>query len=525
LEHRKQKAIMTTSSRRSTTKQPLLLAAASALLLIVAALAAPAPAEAARRLQQQQPPMSAPGQAQVFEGKAPVTCRCSRIYLPQCGADGKTYSNPCMRECERVAFRAEGPCAEGAAAAAAGGDDKAAPAAAADPSKVRAGCADGGRVCAAVFMPICGTDGKTYGNECEFACRPTDVEKASDGECGAAEAEEAEGEEEEEDEEAPAEEEETKDATAPVPVAGSTSTTRPGCDVPRACTMEFNPICGTDGKTYGNPCAFECRPVGVEKRAKGACGDGKDAPTTPPTPAPTAGGATSPDPVRGPAACACPLIYAPVCTEDGRTLSNACAAKCAGARVAKTGPCADKAGAGAGAGGSGPAVVPPGPAATACPCPRNFAPVCAKDGRTFNNACLARCAGAAVAKEGACAGKEGSGGKAPVSSPAPTGADCKCDRSFRQVCGRDGKTYNNVCLMQCAGVEFKAAGACGPAGAASVRLAAPLAAATPAANPRTPTAAPMTSSAASLDQSCGCTGPFRGLCAAFRRAFTPAACT
>ncbi|KAH3892759.1 hypothetical protein DPMN_016887, partial [Dreissena polymorpha] len=38
---------------------------------------------------------------------------------------------------------------------------------------------------------------------------------------------------------------------------------------PCVCTTEYNPVCGVDGKTYGNMCALRC--AGVRLAYKGAC--------------------------------------------------------------------------------------------------------------------------------------------------------------------------------------------------------------------------------------------------------------
>lgn len=77
----------------------------------------------------------------------------------------------------------------------------------------------------------------------------------------------------------------------------------------RTCPMIYQPVCGTDGRTYGNRC------VATSERARvaheGACRTRR----------------------------ACTREYRPVCGRDGRTYSNPCEAERAGARVRHTGAC------------------------------------------------------------------------------------------------------------------------------------------------------------------------------------------
>ncbi|CAM4587007.1 unnamed protein product [Lepidochelys olivacea] len=98
--------------------------------------------------------------------------------------------------------------------------------------------------CPRMIDPVCGSDGVTYPNECLFCreiLRGNKIVKKHDGRC------------------------------VQVDCTGYMKTPT-GQEA--ACTLEYSPICGTDGVTYGNKCAF-CSTVAngadVDQNNDGEC--------------------------------------------------------------------------------------------------------------------------------------------------------------------------------------------------------------------------------------------------------------
>jgi hypothetical protein len=164
---------------------------------------------------------------------------------------------------------------------------------------------------------------------------------------------------------------------------------------PTGCATVYLPVCGCDGRTYGNTC--EAAGAGARVRDRGVCADAGATTDAPPADA-------APGACRANVDCAatqycagtgcgtagtcadrprvCSSLYSPVCGCDGATYSNACVAQSSGARVGTTGPCPEPRDAGL----SPCALVRCIPGQVCCDSPRS-----ASYGRCYDSRCLACC--------------------------------------------------------------------------------------------------------------------------------------
>lgn len=132
------------------------------------------------------------------------------------------------------------------------------------------------KICTLEYNPVCGIDGNTYGNVCQAG----DIEIQYKGEC---------------------------DSTLHVCTAEEKTNNK--------CTKEFNPVCGDDDVTYGNDC-MACSSNEIDYYKQGSCE--KDLKPT----NPEAVFCTDEQKV----AEICTMEYVPVCGDDGVTYGNKCGA-------------------------------------------------------------------------------------------------------------------------------------------------------------------------------------------------------
>jgi hypothetical protein len=327
-------------------------------------------------------------------------------------------------------------------------------------------------ICPRIFDPWCGCDGVTYGNRCMAGAAGVNV--VHRGECG----------------KVPCTTNDECDIGSYCAHPEADCTEPGSCEVrPVGCEKIFDPVCGCDGATYGNPC--EAASVGVSIAYHGECRVG-----TPCGINEECGGAEYCQKIAGrcdePGVCEslpdlCAQFFDPVCGCDGLTYGNDCLAAQAGVNVAFERPC-----------DAGPecssseeceegsyCYKPEGfcddvgyctaPDPTECDgVPR---PVCGCDGVTYDDHCLAALAGTSVQKQepceqGAdcksnedcadgymCFKKAGFCDEPGFCSRVPLDENC-LDEPDDPVCGCDNQTYRTGCHASAAKVNVAYYGPC-----------------------------------------------------------------
>lgn len=267
--------------------------------------------------------------------------------------------------------------------------------------------------CPTIAQPVCGCDGKTYGNRCEAAAAGVSVD--TEGEC------------------------KTEGTSCggkmgnqcgvdefckykPEDMCGAADQTGTCAPKPALCDKKLAPVCGCDGQTYDNACAAEFN--GISVASEGACGQEK-----------VCGGIAGTSCGSRSEYCAYPEGTCKVSDQQG--------------------------------------VCKPRPVV----CRTGGDPICGCDGKTYENECTAILAGVSVNYKGECK-QECSPSNATLCG---RGKFCRyevgsCRNLMREglcefiptvcrlvsdpVCGCDGKTYTNQCEADRAQVQISSLGAC-----------------------------------------------------------------